>query len=109
MARCDQTAGATRSAGRQFLLEEDRQSYEHDRAISDAVRVAVLERDGFACRVCAWTRQQANKDDPRRLLELHHIHEHAKGGANAASNLLTLCNVHHDEVHANRLDLRSYL
>lgn len=92
-----------------YLLEENRQSYEHDRTISDAVRVQVLERDGFSCQVCGWTRQQASKDDPRRLLELHHIQEHVKGGRNEVSNLLTLCNVHHDEVHANRLDLSTCL
>ncbi len=92
-----------------YLLEEDRQSHEHDRTISDAVRVEVLERDKFACRVCGWKREQANKDDPRRLLELHHVQEHVKGGKNDAENLLTLCNVHHDEVHADRLDLSPYL
>lgn len=92
-----------------YLLEEDKQAPEHDRKISDPVRFEVLERDGFACCVCGWSRQQANKDDPRRLLELHHIQEHAKGGRNEVDNLLTLCNVHHDEVHAGRLDLSPYL
>ncbi|MCR2835254.1 HNH endonuclease [Parerythrobacter lacustris] len=88
-----------------YVLEEDRQTYEHDRKIPDAVRVEVLERDQFACRVCGWTRDKAHKDDPRRLLELHHIEEHVKGGSNKAPNLLTLCNVHHDDFHAGRLDL----
>jgi hypothetical protein len=92
-----------------YLLEEDRQSFEHDRTISDSVRVEVLERDQFSCRVCGWSREQAKKDDPRRLLELHHIQEHAKGGSNEVANLLTLCNVHHDEVHASRLNLNAYL
>lgn len=92
-----------------YVLEEDRQAYEHDRTIPDSARVEVLERDGFACRVCGWTRAQANKDDPRRLLELHHIEEHVKGGSNKPENLITLCNVHHDDFHAGRLDLRPYV
>jgi len=92
-----------------YLLEENKQAPEHDRKIADAVRVEVLERDGFACRVCKWTRDKASKDDPRRLLELHHVEEHAKGGQNDAGNLLTLCNVDHDRVHAGRLDLTPYL
>ena len=91
------------------MLEEDRQSYEHDRKISDAVRVKVLERDNFACRCCGWRRENAHKDDPRRLLELHHIEEHVHGGSNEAENLLTLCNVHHDDVHAGRLDVSGLL
>ncbi|MBC2663374.1 HNH endonuclease [Novosphingobium flavum] len=92
-----------------YVLEEDRQTYEHDRKIPDSVRIEVLERDKFGCRVCGWTRDAAHRDDPRRLLELHHIEEHAKGGSNEAANLVTLCNVHHDDYHANRLDLTSYL
>lgn len=88
-----------------YMLEEDKQAPEHDRKISDAVRVQVLERDNFACVICGWNHEQAQKNDPRRLLELHHILEHKKGGGNEAVNLVTLCNVHHDEVHAGRLDL----
>jgi hypothetical protein len=92
-----------------YMLEEDKQAPEHDRKISDAVRVEVLTRDRFKCRVCDWSRDMAAKDDPRRLLELHHVHQHVKGGKNDAENLLTLCNVHHDEVHAGRVDLADYL
>jgi len=88
-----------------YLLEEDKQAPEHDRKIPDAVRVQVLERDGFACRSCGWTRDKANKEDPRRLLELHHVVEHAQGGQNDVDNLVTLCNVHHDQVHAGTLQL----
>jgi len=88
-----------------YMLEEDKQAPEHDRKISDAVRVQVLERDNFACVVCGWNHEQAQKNDPRRLLELHHILEHVKGGEKASGNLAKLGNVHHDEVHAGRLDL----
>ncbi|MEL7186891.1 MAG: HNH endonuclease signature motif containing protein [Pseudomonadota bacterium] len=83
-----------------YILEQDRQAPKHDRNIPDPVRVEVLERDGFACRICGWSRSNANPDDrTRNLLELHHIDQHAHGGENVAENLITLCNVHHDEVH----------
>jgi hypothetical protein len=89
-----------------YVLEADRQSPEHDRQIPDPVRVLVLERDGFACCSCGWTSSQQMAGDPRTLLELHHVEHHAAGGKNEESNLITLCNVHHDEVH--RLNLTSY-
>lgn len=88
-----------------YVLEEDRQAPPHDREISDAVRIEVLKRDQFRCRVCNWGRDQLDPADPRKFLELHHVHEHAKGGGNSADNLTTLCNVHHDQVHAGTLIL----
>lgn len=86
-----------------YVLDEDKQAPEHDRQIPDDVRVQVLERDGFACRQCGWTREQLRSEDPRKFLELHHLQHHKDGGANTADNLVTLCNVHHDQVHAGRL------
>jgi hypothetical protein len=82
-----------------YLLEEDRQAYEHDRKIPDEVRVAVLERDGFKCVICGWSRAMISPDDPRKMLELHHIQHHKDRGENTIDNLKTLCNVHHDECH----------
>jgi len=96
---------ATKNSGRLdlpvgvYVLEEDRQAYEHDRAIPDPVRIEVLERDGFACVECGWTRAMLSRDDPRKMLELHHRHHHKDGGENTVENLVTLCNVHHDEIH----------
>jgi len=86
-----------------YVLEEDKQAPEHDRKIPDDVRIVVLERDGFACRCCGWTRDAMRPDDPRKLLELHHVIQHVDKGENSADNLVTLCNVHHDQVHAGRL------
>lgn len=86
-----------------YVLDEDKQAPEHDRRIPDDVRVAVLERDGFACRHCGWTRDQLRTEDPRKFLELHHVTHHKDGGANTVENLVTLCNVHHDQVHAGKL------
>ena len=96
----------TKNSGREdlpvgvYVLEEDRQAYEHDRAIPDVVRVAVLQRDGFKCVVCGWNRSMLSPDDPRKMLELHHKHHHKDRGENTVENLETLCNVHHDEVHS---------
>ncbi|MFT4912590.1 MAG: hypothetical protein ACI9YM_001169 [Brevundimonas sp.] len=88
-----------------YVLAEDKQSPSHDRKISDSVRIAVLQRDGFKCRHCGWSRGNLDPDDPRKLLELHHVREHAQGGVNTVENLVTLCNVDHDAVHAKTLSL----
>lgn len=82
-----------------YILEEDRQNAEHDRAIDDTTRVKVLTRDQFSCRKCNWKRDLIHPDDPRVRLELHHVLAHARKGGNDADNLVTLCNVCHDLVH----------
>jgi len=95
----------TKNSGREdlgvgvYVLEEDRQAYEHDRAIPDPVRVEVLQRDGFKCVKCGWDRSQLAPGDPRKMLELHHKIQHKDRGENTAENLTTLCNVHHDAIH----------
>jgi len=104
---------ATRSSGRPdlpvgvYVLEADRRSPPHDRQIPDPVRIMVLERDEFKCRCCGWTPSKRQATDPRALLELHHIEHHAKGGSNESDNLISLCNVHHDEVHRQKLNGRT--
>jgi len=82
-----------------YVLEEDKQAYEHDRAIPDTVRISVLKRDRFKCAECGWSRKDICKEDPRKNLELHHIKAHKDGGENSVSNLITLCNVCHDNKH----------
>ena len=86
-----------------YILDEDRQGPVHDRRIRDEVRIKVLERDGFACTACGWTRDKAQPDDRRTRLEPHHLVNHINKGSNEAENLITLCNVDHDLVHADRL------
>ena len=81
-----------------YVLETDRQLPVHDRRIPDSERRTALMRDGYRCQSCGWTREIWNKDDPRHL-EAHHIIHHAKGGPNAADNLVTYCNVCHDVIH----------
>ena len=100
---------ATKNSGRpelavgSYLLEEDRQAEAHDRKIPDPVRVSVLERDHHACRNCHWSHTKKIANDPRTFLELHHIEHHADGGENTLTNLITLCNVCHDEVHRKNI------
>lgn len=83
-----------------YILEEDRQNPPHDRHIKDSTRGEVLERDRYCCRNCGWSYDNENPADPRSLLELHHVEHHVEGGKNNAENLITLCNVCHDEVHS---------
>lgn len=96
----------TRSTGRpdlavgEYLLEADRQMPPHDRDIDDDVQLAVYERDKYICTNCGWNRTRWTREQPR-FLELHHIKPHVEGGENQAENLVVLCNVCHDRVHAH--------
>ncbi|MEB2846805.1 HNH endonuclease [Endobacterium cereale] len=85
-----------------YVLEHERQARLNDRKIPDPVRVNVLRRDNYRCCVCDWSYSDRQPHDPRQFLELHHLEHHAKGGANVEKNLITLCNVHHDEVHRDK-------
>lgn len=81
-----------------YLLEMDRQAPVHDRLIPDPVRFAVLKRDGYQCLNCHWHISEWNKADPR-IVELHHKKHHVDGGKNTEENLITLCNICHDDIH----------
>ena len=83
-----------------YLLEQDRQSPEHDRKIPDPVRGKVLRRDNYTCGKCGWSHEDWNRSDPRHL-ELHHVKPHSQGGGNTVENLLTVCTICHDEIHRN--------
>ena len=69
------------------------------RTIPPALRRQVLRRDHHRCVVpgCRAT----------RWIEVHHLHERAKGGANEAMNLACLCASHHRQLHAGTLDLNA--
>ncbi len=96
---------ATKSSGRPdlpvgaYILEEDKQAEPHDRKIPDKVRIEVLDRDNHCCKLCGWSFKDVRPHDRRHFLELHHIKHHAKGGDNSAENLITVCNVCHDDIH----------
>lgn len=95
----------TRNTGRtdlpvgMYLLESLRQQEPHDRDIPDTVRVTVLDRDKHKCVNCSWHFGKKIPSDPRTSLELHHVQHHANRGENSAENLITLCNVCHDDIH----------
>lgn len=84
-----------------YVLQSNQQAPPHDRRISDKARIAVLKRDDYSCRYLRCDFDAKNPPPgPRRRLELHHVRMHANRGSNEPDNLVTLCNVHHDEVHA---------
>jgi len=82
-----------------YVLSSDRQAPSHDRVIPDSVRKSVLKRDGYTCQKCSWKHDKWNPSDPRHL-EAHHKKQHVHGGSNTEENLITLCNICHDRVHA---------
>lgn len=86
-----------------YILETLDQLEEHDRHIPDSVYDGVLERDKNRCRKCGWSVEQRSPAGKRQFLEVHHIIYHHKGGKNEPDNLVTLCNVHHDDVHRSKI------
>jgi hypothetical protein len=90
-----------------YVLERDEQAPPHDRHIREVVRREVMRRDNWSCRWtgCGWPHGFSPQD--HRFLEAHHVEHHAEGGENTPENLVTLCNLHHDEVHRTGiLDIR---
>ncbi|SRR6266545_6320424 len=86
-----------------YVLESLDQLPAHDRRVPDDVYDGVLRRDAFGCRYCGWSLQYRKSAERRQFLEVHHIEHHQHGGGNNPENLITLCNVHHDEAHRRRL------
>lgn len=95
---------STKTSGNPFLpvgvyvLEDNRQTPKHDRSIPDSVRRSVLRRDRYCCSKCSWSHDLWNPSDPR-FLEIHHIVHYSRGGTSDPDNLVTYCNVCHDELH----------
>lgn len=86
----------------EYVLEScDRIAEPHDRKIPYDVQSEVYKRASNSCQICGWRRDVWRKEDPR-ILELHHIKEHAKGGQNSPDNLAVLCSRCHDKVHAGK-------
>ena len=59
----------------------------------------VLDRDNHTCQYC-----KGKYKDKR--LEVHHIVFKRNNGSDEASNLITLCKTHHDELHDGRITLQ---
>jgi hypothetical protein len=89
----------------EYVLESvERIAESHDRKIPFDVQRLVYERANSTCQMCGWNRSKWTKKDPR-ILEIHHIAEHAEGGPNIPENLVVLCSKCHDEIHAGRRKL----
>ncbi len=61
------------------------------------VKQYILARDGYTC--------QAGKKGCVEKLHVHHILFKSRGGSDAPSNLLTLCEKHHADLHAGKLQI----
>lgn len=104
-ALCTRFTGRPDLKSGEYVLEsEEPVAPEHDRHIPIEVQKIVYARDKNTCRVCGWLHDLWTRQDPR-FLELHHVREHVEGGENEANNLIVVCNVCHDGVHAGRVPL----
>jgi hypothetical protein len=87
--------------GEYVMLSDQRIAEPHDRHIQFEVQKHVYSRDNNTCRLCNWSMADWSENDPR-ILELHHLKQHAKKGENTSENLIVICNKCHDDVHAER-------
>jgi hypothetical protein len=85
--------------GQAYILESEDQLPSHDRHIPAKIHDEVLKRDQYQCRKCGWAVQERRPEERRQFLEVHHIEHYKSGGPNDPENLITLCNVDHDDVH----------
>ncbi len=90
--------------GEYVLENSERVAEPHDRKIPFDIQKIVYENARNACQVCGWNHKKWTKRSPR-ILELHHIKKHVKGGKNTPENLVVLCSKCHDDIHANRRKL----
>jgi hypothetical protein len=74
-----------------FVTAENLSKTALQRAPARAVRMKVLKRDGYRCRVCG--RRPAEYVDVE--LHVHHIRPWGDGGATIEDNLMTLCGTCH--------------
>lgn len=89
----------------EYVLESvDRIAEPHDRKIPFDIQRALYERAGNRCQLCGWNRDRWTREAPR-ILELHHVTEHADGGRNVPENLVVLCSKCHDDLHSGRTEL----
>src|SRR6185437_6637342 len=65
------------------------------REIPQEVRTFCLERDGYACQ---WRGCELSRERGARL-QLHHVLPEQFGGTETPDNLITLCDIHHKNMH----------
>ena len=83
----------TRSKG--FLSVKNAPPHLLNRAPSKRLRMKILKRDNFRCKVCG--RSPANHVDVE--LHLHHVQPWGLGGITDEENLITLCKTCHDGLY----------
>jgi RRXRR protein/HNH endonuclease len=71
--------------------------YQDPTRLDENLRIACLMRDGYTCQHCG-------KRHCR--LEAHHLVERSHGGKDTLSNLLTLCERCHHQLHEGKLTLK---
>jgi hypothetical protein len=64
------------------------------------VKAYILHRDGYTC-------QSGRKVKHDAKLHVHHIQFRSQGGSDAPSNLITLCETCHADLHAGKFDLKA--
>ncbi|WP_210447176.1 RNA-guided endonuclease IscB [Vibrio crassostreae] len=64
------------------------------------VKAYVLHRDGYQC-------QSGRKGKHSNKLHVHHIIFRSKGGTGTPSNLLTLCEMCHNDLHSGQFELKA--
>lgn len=71
------------------------------------VREYILFRDGHTCACCKCKAKSSDTEEikaKRKILNVHHI-ESRKTGGNAPNNLITLCEVCHENLHKDKIKL----
>ncbi|GAC1394640.1 MAG: hypothetical protein NVS4B11_14080 [Ktedonobacteraceae bacterium] len=71
--------------------------YQYPTRLDENLRIACLMRDGYTC-------QQCGKQHVR--LQAHHIAFKAQGGKDTLTNLLTLCETCHHQLHEGKITLK---
>jgi hypothetical protein len=75
-------------------IAHDRQLVgKHPQRIKPDWRNEAKKRDGFKCRICAFS----------EVIHVHHIQPKRSGGKHELANLITLCPNHHAMVHAGMI------
>ncbi len=81
------SAGPIGFRGLSTISEAERQ-----RAPSRKLRMSILKRDHYSCRICG----ERPADNVHVKLHLHHVRMWSRGGLTEEANLLTICQTCHD-------------
>ncbi len=68
--------------------------YQQSNRLDENLRIATLMRNGYQCTQCG---------KENRRLDAHHIVYREHGGKDTIENLITLCKICHNKVHAGKL------